>query len=145
MLRELCTKPVVTIGPDAPVRDAARLMRDKNVGAVVVVNTGKPLGIITDRDITVAVVAADDDPGTVTVRDVMHRDPTVIHEDKGLFDAVKTFASSGVRRLPVVGKTGKVTGIIALDDVLMLLGNEMAHVSSALSNGLRRGPAAAAV
>lgn len=145
MLRELCTKPVVTIGPDAPVRDAARLMRDKNVGAVVVVNTGKPLGIITDRDITVAVVAADDDPGTVTVRDVMHRDPTVIHEDKGLFDAVKTFASSGVRRLPVVGKTGKVTGIIALDDVLMLLGNEMAHVSSALSNGLRRRPAAAAV
>jgi CBS domain-containing protein len=145
MLRELCTKPVVTIGPDAPVRDAARLMRDKNVGAVVVVNTGKPLGIITDRDITVAVVAADDDPGTVTVRDVMHRDPTVIHEDKGLFDAVKTFASSGVRRLPVVGKTGKVTGIIALDDVLMLLGNEMAHVSSALSNGLRHGPAAAAV
>jgi CBS domain-containing protein len=145
MLRELCTKPVVTIGPDAPVRDAARLMRDKNVGAVVVVNTGKPLGIITDRDITVAVVAADDDPGTVTVRDVMHRDPTVIHEDKGLFDAVKMFGSSGVRRLPVVGKTGKVTGIIALDDVLMLLGNEMAHVSSALSNGLRHGPAAAAV
>jgi CBS domain-containing protein len=145
MLKELCTKPVVTIGPDAPVRDAARLMRDKNVGAVVVVNTGKPLGIITDRDITVAVVAADDDPGTVTVRDVMHRNPTVIHEDKGLFDAVKTFGSSGVRRLPVVGKTGKVTGIIALDDVLMLLGNEMAHVSSALSNGLRRRPAAAAV
>jgi CBS domain-containing protein len=145
MLKELCTKPVVTIGPDAPVRDAARLMRDKNVGAVVVVNTGKPLGIITDRDITVAVVAADDDPGTVTVRDVMHRNPTVIHENKGLFDAVKTFGSSGVRRLPVVGKTGKVTGIIALDDVLMLLGNEMAHVSSALSNGLRRRPAAAAV
>ena len=145
MLKELCTKPVVTIGPDAPVRDAARLMRDKNVGAVVVINTGMPLGIVTDRDITVAVVAADDDPATVTVRDVMHRDPTVIYEDKGLFDAVKVFAGTGIRRLPVVGKTGKVTGIIALDDVLMLLGNEMAQVSSALAQGLRRPRAAAAV
>ena len=120
-------------------------MRDNNVGAVVVVNTGKPLGIITDRDITVAVVAADDDPGTVTVRDVMHRDPTVIHEDKGLFDAVKMFGNAGVRRLPVVGKTGKMMGIIALDDVLMLLGHEMAQISAALSHGLRRPPVAAAV
>ena len=60
-------------------------------------------------------------------------------------DAAKTFAANGVRRLPVVDRRGKVMGILALDDLLMLLGNEMAHVSSALANGLRRGPAAAAV
>jgi CBS domain-containing protein len=145
MIGELATKPVVTVAPDTSVRDAARLMKSKNVGAVVIVNANKPVGILTDRDIAVGVVAAGADPSTVKVADAMHRNPTVIDEDKGLFDAIRIFGAKGVRRLPVVGKTGKVTGIIALDDVLMLLGNEMAHVSTALSRELGRPPAAVAV
>jgi CBS domain-containing protein len=136
-------KPVVTITPDASIQEAARLMRAKKVGALVVTNLRKPVGMLTDRDITVDVVAAGHDPAATTVSKVMHRNPRVIHEDEGLFDAVKTFSTAGVRRLPVVNGRGAVKGIIALDDVLMLLGSEMAHVSTALSRSLGRSAAAA--
>jgi CBS domain-containing protein len=136
-------KPVVTITPDASIREAARIMRSRKVGALVVTNARKPIGIITDRDITVDVVAAGNDPAATTVSKVMHRNPRVLREDQGLFDAVKTFSDAGVRRLPVVNRAGMVKGIIALDDVLMLLGNEMAHISNALSRNLGRSGAAA--
>lgn len=142
MIGEMSIKPVVTIAPDASIQEAARLMRSKKVGALVVVSSRKPIGILTDRDITVDVVAAGTDPATTVVGKVMHRNPRVLRDDQGLLDAVKAFSSAGVRRLPVVSATGTVKGIIALDDVLMLLGNEMAHVSTALSRSLGR-PAAA--
>jgi CBS domain-containing protein len=142
MLGELSIKPVVTIGPGATVQEAARLMRTKKVGALVVTNSQKPIGILTDRDITVDVVAAGSDPATTPVSSVMHRNPRVLREDQGLFDAVKAFSSAGVRRLPVVSRSGAIKGILALDDVLMLLGSEMAHVSTALSRSLGRPVAA---
>ena len=143
MIGEMSIKPVVTIAPDASVQEAAQLMRTKKVGALVVTNARKPIGILTDRDITVDVVAAGSDQAATTVSKVMHRNPRVLLEDQGRFDAVKTLSGAGVRRLPVVNRGGIVKGIIALDDVLMLLGNEMAHVSTALSRSLGR-PAAAA-
>ena len=142
MLGELSIKPVVTIAPDATVQEAARLMRTKKVGALVVTASRKPIGILTDRDITVDVVAAGSDPATTIVSKVMHRNPRVLREDQGLFDAVKAFSNAGVRRLPVVSQAGAIKGILALDDVLMLLGNEMAHVSTALSRSLGRPVAA---
>lgn len=142
MIGEMSIKPVVTIGPEATIQEAARLMRTKKVGALVVVNLRKPIGILTDRDIAVDVVAGGNDPTTTTVSTVMHRNPRVIRDNQGLFDAVKTFSAAGVRRLPVVNAAGMVKGIIALDDVLMLLGNEMAHVSTALSRSLGRPVAA---
>jgi signal-transduction protein with cAMP-binding, CBS, and nucleotidyltransferase domain len=142
MIGEMSIKPVVTIAPDASIREAAQLMRTKKVGALVVVNSRKPVGILTDRDITVDVVAAGNDPTKTLVSKVMHRNPRVLREDQGLFDAVKMFSNAGVRRLPVVNEAGTVKGIIALDDVLMLLGNEMAHVSTALSRSLGRPVAA---
>lgn len=138
MIGEMCTKPVVTVSPKVSVQEAARLMRRKNVGALVVVNSGRPQGILTDRDITMGVVAQGHDPTTMTVAELMRRDPTVIREDRGIFDAIKLLSAKGVRRLPVVNRTGKLTGIIALDDLLMLLGSEMGHVSHALSRGLGR-------
>ena len=143
MIGDMCTKPVVTVAPDASVLEAARLMKSKNVGALVIANAGKPLGILTDRDIAVGVVAAGSDPATTKVADAMHAAPAVIRENEGFFDTVKMLGAKGVRRLPVVNKTGKLVGIIALDDVLMLLGDEMTQVSTALSHTLRRPPAAA--
>ncbi len=138
MLGEICTKPAVTVSPKASVLEAARLMRQKNVGAVVVVNDRTPQGMLTDRDIAVGVVAAGHDPATTTVAEVMRRDPAVIGEDKGVFDAVKLLDAKGIRRLPVTDRTGRVMGIVAMDDLLMLFGREMGHVASALSRGLER-------
>lgn len=138
MIGETCTKPVVTITPQATVLEAARLMREKNVGALVVVGSTKPTGMLTDRDIAVGVVAQGADPATTPVSAVMHRSPAVIREDRGIFDAVRILDTHGIRRLPVVDRGGKVTGIVSLDDLLMLFGREMGHVAGALSRGLGR-------
>jgi CBS domain-containing protein len=138
MLGKICTKPVVTASAQMTVEEAARAMRSKNVGALVVVNAGRPIGMLTDRDVAVEVVALGKDPDAVRVGDVMHKKPMTIREDLGLLDATKAFAKSGVRRLPVVTRSGVLVGVIAVDDLFMLLGNEMGHLAGALSAGLRR-------
>jgi CBS domain-containing protein len=138
MLADVCMRPAVTIERTASVRDAARLMRQKRVGALVVASHHRPKGIITDRDIAVAVVAEGLDPAEVPVGDVMQSNPAMIQGDKGILDAVKLLDAKGVRRLPVVDKRGDLIGIIALDDLLMLLGTEMGHVAAALSRSLGR-------
>jgi CBS domain-containing protein len=138
MIRDVCTKPVVTLSATATVAEAARLMRDKRVGAVVVTSSARPTGILTDRDIAVSVVAAGKDPAAVPVGEVMHRSPAVIDQDQGIFEAARTFSERGVRRLPVVDRTGNLVGILALDDLLMLLGAEMGHVAQTLSKELGR-------
>jgi CBS domain-containing protein len=138
MLGKICTKPVVTASAQMTVDQAARAMRTKNVGALVVVNAGRPVGMLTDRDVAVEVVAKGMDPETVRVGDVMGKKPVTIREELGVLDAAKVFAKTGVRRLPVVTRSGVLVGIIAMDDLIMLLGNEMGHMAGALSAGLRR-------
>jgi len=138
MLGRICTKPVVTASAQMTVDQAARAMRSKNVGALVVVNAGRPVGMLTDRDVAVEVVAKGLDPDTARVGDVMHKKPITIREDLGIFDAARVFAKTGVRRLPVVTKGGVLVGVITVDDLIMLLGNELGHVAGALSAGLRR-------
>lgn len=142
MLRQVCTKPVVTLSAEAPISEAARLMHDRNVGAVVIVDGSRPRGIVTDRDIAVAVAADGKRPST-HVGEIMHVNPAVIREDQGILDAVKMLSERGIRRLPVVDGQGRLTGIIALDDILMLLGTEMSQVASALSRELGRDAAVA--
>ena len=129
MLGKICIKPVVTASAQMTVDQAARAMRSKNVGALVVVNAGRPVGMLTDRDIAVEVVARGMDPEEVRVGDVMVKKPVTIRQDLGIFDAAKAFAKTGVRRLPVVTSSGVLVGVITMDDVLMLLGNEMGHMA----------------
>lgn len=138
MIGRMCIKPVVTTSANTTIQAAARLMRAKNVGSVVVAKNGKPEGLLTDRDIAVSVVAKGRNPATVRVGQVMRQKPVLIREDQGILDATRILGAKGVRRLPVVGKKGKLVGIIALDDVLMLLGSEMRNIADALSRGLRR-------
>jgi CBS domain-containing protein len=114
-------------------------MRSRKVGAVVVVNgRGKPIGVLTDRDITVKVVAEGVDPALVRVGSLITRKPTVIREDAGILDATKLLSRRGVRRLPVVSQAGKLVGIISLDDLLMLIGSELNHIASTLASELGR-------
>lgn len=138
MLKQIAVKPVVTASARMTIADAARAMKQKNVGALIVVNAGRPLGVLTDRDIAIDVVAAGKDPDAVRVEDVMRTKPATLREDLGLMDAARVFAKTGVRRLPVVDKAGRVSGIVALDDLMMLLGNEMGLVAGALAAGLRK-------
>ena len=139
MIGEICTKPAITASPDTTVREAAHRMRSRKVGALVVVSgKGTPLGVLTDRDITVKVVAQGADPASIRVGALVTRKPTVIREDAGVLDATKLLSRSGIRRLPVVSKTGKLVGILTLDDLLMLLGSELSHIASTLASELGR-------
>ena len=138
MLKQIAVKPVVTASAQMTIAEAARAMKQKNVGALIVVNAGRPLGVLTDRDIVLDVVAAGNDPDTVRVSEVMRRRPATLRDDLGLMDAARVFAKTGVRRLPVVDKAGRVAGIVALDDLMMLLGNEMGLLAGALAAGLRK-------
>jgi CBS domain-containing protein len=114
-------------------------MWSRKVGALVVTGeTGKPVGILTDRDIVVRVVALGKDPAKVQVGGIIRRNPTVIREEQGIRDAAKILSRRGVRRLPVVDAKGKLAGIVARDDLLMLLGSEMGHIASALASELGR-------
>src|SRR3972149_3644306 len=98
MIGQVCTKPVVTVSPRATVQEAARLMRRKNGGALVVVGSSRPQGILTDRDIAMAVVAEGRDPAALSVSAVMRKNPAVIREDRGGFDAIKLLSAQGVPR-----------------------------------------------
>jgi CBS domain-containing protein len=139
MVGAICTKPPVTVSPEATIHEAAHRMWTRKVGALVVADdAGKPLGILTDRDIVVRVVAAGKDPAKVQVGRVVRRQPAVIREDRGVLDATRILSRRGVRRLPVVDARGKLVGMLALDDLLMLLGSEMGHIASALASELGR-------
>ncbi len=139
MVGAICTKPAVTVSPEATIHEAAHRMWSRKVGALVVTDeAGTPVGILTDRDIVVRVVAAGKDPAKVQVGRIARRAPAVIREDQGILDATKILSRRGVRRLPVVGADGKLVGLVALDDLLMILGSEMSHIAAALASELGR-------
>ncbi|HZS34494.1 MAG TPA: CBS domain-containing protein [Methylomirabilota bacterium] len=139
MLGKICTTPATTASPDTTVREAAHRMRTRKIGALVIVNGRKePLGVLTDRDITVNVVAQGADPAQVRVGAMIKRKPAVIRDSAGILDATKLMSRRGVRRLPVVNASGQVIGVLSLDDLLMLLGSELANIASTLSSELGR-------
>lgn len=142
-VREFCSKDVVTVEPLASLREASILMRNRHVGALIVVEktgTGdKPKGIITDRDIIVAVIAV---PGArpegIRVGDAMSTRLAVAREDDGVFEAAQVMAERGVRRLPVVGQDGTLRGLVSADDIQRVVSAEMANLAAALKKGAQR-------
>src|SRR6266705_2496902 len=89
MTTQLGSRPAVTAGRSVRASDAARLMRDRNIGAVVVVEGTKPIGIVTDRDIVTRIIAAGKDPAGVTVGEIMTEMPAVVNENVGFHEALK--------------------------------------------------------
>ena len=144
---DLCIRHVVTATADMPVLELARLMRNRHVGCVVAVDKGasrRPIGIVTDRDIVVEVLAEGVDPAKVTVGDVMTGAPVISHQDEDAMWALKLMRDKGIRRLPIVDGTGALVGILALDDLMQHLGNALADVaqligSERLEENSRRG------
>ena len=126
---ELCNREVITARRDTTIPDAARLMRDHHVGSLVVVETSegyvKPVGIITDRDLVIEIVAENIDLNTVTVGDIMSYALLKISDQESIFDTAQRMRARGVRRVPVVSETGALTGILALDDMLEMLSEEL--------------------
>jgi CBS domain-containing protein len=129
---DICTPLTVHIDPAASVRDAARLMRERHVGAIVVVEKQDgqcvPIGMLTDRDVAISVVAAGVDPDAITVRDAMSRPVATCTADQDLFDAIRTMRAHGVRRLPMLDETGGFAGFVAADDVYDALVKELGRL-----------------
>jgi CBS domain-containing protein len=136
-LHRYMKEPVAVIAHTATLREAARLMHDRCVGALVITDASKdaPTGIITDRDI-VHMIADGCDPQKVTVdKHVRSALRTVAVSDE-LEDAVDTMRAYGLRRLPVVDNAGKLVGIIAFDDVVVALGRQIADLAATVSGEL---------
>ncbi len=110
-VRELMTTAPVTVQPDATLGEVAVLMKQEDCGSIPVVEDGRLVGIVTDRDIVIRGVAAGSDPKTQRVSTVMSADPVTIRPDDDLADAEKVMADRQIRRLPVV-ENGKLVGII---------------------------------
>lgn len=126
---EICNREVVVVSPDASVLDAAKLMRHNHVGDVLVIEErdGRrvPVGIVTDRDLMMEVIAPELDPSVMTVGDIMGMEFSSINENVGIFEAIQHMRTRSVRRMPVVDDLGELVGIVTLDDLLVLLGEEL--------------------
>ncbi|MCC7008482.1 MAG: CBS domain-containing protein [Acidobacteria bacterium] len=117
---EICTSFVVTARPDEIVAEAARRMRNEHVGDVVVVDgEGRPIGMLTDRDIVVSAVAQSSDKlDVLLIGDVMSQPPVTARATETVDEALKKMRARGIRRLPVVSADGRLEGLVSLDDVL---------------------------
>jgi CBS domain-containing protein len=134
-LQKFCERPVVTITPDQPIVAACKLLSEKNVGCLVAVENGKLSGILTDRDIALKVTGEKKDPQQTTVREVMTADPMRVAVNKTLHDLTSLMHMYHVRRVPIVDGD-KVVGMVTLDDLIMLLGQELADIGQGVSGAL---------
>lgn len=134
---DICTRDVVVSDPAMEVLQAAQLMRQHHAGCVVV--TEQPsafdrvvVGILTDRDIAMGVVALDRTPHGMRVGDLMSKEVVTAREDDSILDLLSAMRRKGVRRVPVTTGSGSLVGIVALDDVLEVLGQQMHAVATAV-------------
>jgi CBS domain-containing protein len=135
---QLYNRNLVTVRAFDELMSAARLMREKHVGYLIVVEpafvdgTYSPVGVLTDRDIVVSVVAREIDPRTLRVEDVMTRKPVVVRDDETLATALGEMRRIGVRRMPVVGDHGELLGVISLDDIIESLAGQLKDVAGSI-------------
>jgi CBS domain-containing protein len=134
-VRDIMSKKVISLAPNASVQEAAEKMKDQDVGAVVVVDGSKVRGIVTDRDIVVRAVAEGRDPSETGLSEVWSADMTTVSPDDDLNRAVKLMRDKALRRLPVVD-SGKPVGIVSLGDLAMERdeASVLAQVSAASPN-----------
>jgi CBS domain-containing protein len=135
---EVCNRVAIFTQRKTPLPEAAGLMRDHHVGSLIVVEEGArgrvPVGILTDRDIVVAVVAPAVDPRTLTVGEVMTGELLTVREQDSVFDALRLMRGRGIRRLPVVTPTGTLAGIVTVDDLLETVAEQLNDIVRAITS-----------
>ena len=122
---EMCNRQVIICGPDDSIQTASELMRDDHVGDVIVVDhkEGKhfPIGILTDRDIVIEVLAEGVSLNDIAVKDVMSGNLICVKEDDFIIETIAKMRDKGIRRIPVVNREGSLEGILAVDDTIELV------------------------
>jgi len=138
----ICQRDVDLAEESESARCAAERMHQRTVGALVVIDLNKvPIGILTDRDLAIRVVAAGLDGETTPVSDVMTKSPRTVGENTPIETALSIMRTFGFRRLPVINESKKLVGMVTLDDILMLLAEEFREVRGVVE---RETPRAAA-
>lgn len=130
--------PVETVSPRTPIIDAARKMKSMNIGCLVVSSDdGKPIGLMTDRDVLLRVVAEGRDLQQTTVEDAMTPTAVYLHADASLGAVTEMMASGGIRRVPIVDENNQLCGILSFDDLIVLLATELDNLKRAVQEGVR--------
>ena len=129
----ICVREVDLAEPNDSVQSAAQRMHSRNVGTLVVLDPArKPIGIVTDRDLVIRVLAEGRDATQVTVDEVMTQDLRTIDEDCPIEAALEAMRAGPFRRVPVVNRKGELTGLLSIDDVLDLLAEEFRSIGALL-------------
>jgi CBS domain-containing protein len=130
---DICTVDTITCLPDETVQGAALLMRQHHVGDIVVVeqriDTRIPVGILTDRDIVVSVIALGLDPASLLVGDIMSTDLLTTRTSDDPAEIIERMRARGIRRVPVIDAAGTLAGIVSADDLLAYLADEMGELA----------------
>jgi len=125
----ICSTRTITCHPESTVLEAAELMRKHHVGNLVIVEEVggvlMPMGIVTDRDIVVIVIAEGLDPKSIKAIDIMTSELMTADEDEDVFETVERMRFKGVRRIPIVNKNGGLVGIVSVDDIWKFVTKEM--------------------
>ncbi|MGA8862233.1 MAG: CBS domain-containing protein [Gallionella sp.] len=135
---EICNRDVVIATRGCTILEAAQLMRQHHVGDVVVVEERGgirvPVGIVTDRDLVVEILAPAIDQAVITLGDIMTAELVSVRENTGVSETIEYMRAKAVRRVPVVGENGGLVGILALDDLLELLAEELLALAKLVRN-----------
>jgi CBS domain-containing protein len=133
-IADICTADVACISPRATVREAADAMQRCHVGALVVIvdPQRRPIGVVTDRDIVLKVVAKGIDAQACSVANVMSTGVVTCKETHDLFDAIERMKLTGIRRLPVTREDGQLVGVVAADDILRAITSQLHGLSDAM-------------
>jgi len=132
-LQEFCRKPVIKISSDANITEACRLMENNNVGCLLTETNGRLCGILTDRDIALRVAGPARDPWKTTVAEIMTHDPIRISVDKDVHHLTSLMHAYHVRRVPIVNGFDATVGIVTVDDLIAILGDEMSDIGKAIA------------
>ena len=135
-LLSLCKRPVVKASPDQNIIVACRLLKENNVGCIVIEKNDQLCGIVTDRDIVLKVTAEGKDPRVTRIEDIMTPNPVRASTTNSVQELTALMHAFHVRRVPVVNKVNKTAGIISFDDVISLFGSELYDLSKSVAGAV---------
>jgi CBS domain-containing protein len=116
-IRDIMTKEIASVDAKSSAADAAKKMKEQNVGTVLIIDENQLKGLVTDRAITTRAVAEEKDPRNVPVTDIMTKQVIGCSENDDVFDALQTMGKNQIRRLPVVNDQSQLVGIVSLSDI----------------------------
>jgi CBS domain-containing protein len=140
-IADICQRRVITIEAGASLKEAATLMRERHVGALVVIDANEAsrvAGVVTDRDLAIEVLAGTADASGISIGQLVNGPPVAVEGSGSIQDAVAAMEEGGVRRLLVTDLEGRVIGFLSADDLLDAVASELSGLAGALRSGIAR-------